>query len=86
MLEAELDRTRRSGLRCVVVSGEPGIGKTSLLGEFAHRVALRDGPVVVYGRCDEALVPLQPFRSIVGTCVEHAPVDVLRAHVAALRR
>ncbi len=37
---------------------------------------------VVYGRCDETGVPLQPFRSVLADCVEHAPVDLLAEHVA----
>jgi class 3 adenylate cyclase/tetratricopeptide (TPR) repeat protein len=46
---------------CVVVSGEPGIGKTRLVAEAA-RVAHGDGAVVLYGRCDDELgVPFQPF-------------------------
>ncbi len=81
-LAAEYDASRHDGLRWIVVTGEPGIGKTSLFGEFARTVAEPAGAVVVYGRCDDAPVPLQPFRSVVGTCVDAAPVDVLRAHVA----
>jgi class 3 adenylate cyclase/tetratricopeptide (TPR) repeat protein len=47
--------------QCVVVSGEPGIGKTRLVAEAA-RVAHGDGGVVLYGRCDDELgVPFQPF-------------------------
>jgi tetratricopeptide (TPR) repeat protein len=46
---------------CVVVSGEPGIGKTRLVAEAA-RVAHGDGALVLYGRCDDELgVPFQPF-------------------------
>jgi DNA-binding SARP family transcriptional activator len=47
--------------RCVVVSGEPGIGKTRLVAEAA-RVAHGDGAVVLYGCCDDELgVPFQPL-------------------------
>ena len=47
--------------RVVAVAGEPGIGKTRLLAEFARRVA---GPevAVLYGRAEEGLgVPYGPF-------------------------
>jgi hypothetical protein len=51
----------RGGERCVVlVTGEPGIGKTRLLAEFAH--AVHGAALVLYGRCeDEPATPFQPF-------------------------
>ena len=36
----------------------------------------------MYGTCDETGVSLQPFRSVLGTCVAHAPWAILTAHVA----
>ena len=42
-----------SGLRCVVVGGEAGMGKTTLLAEFAHSVTSSTTATVLYGRCDE---------------------------------
>ena len=52
----------RAGERCVaLVTGEPGIGKTRLLAEFARTVHDDDG-LVLYGRCEEGpTVPYQPF-------------------------
>ena len=51
--------TERSQL--AVITGEAGIGKTSLATAFAHRV-YDEGAVVLYGRCDEdPLVSYQPF-------------------------
>ncbi len=45
----------------VMISGEPGIGKTRLAAETCT-VARADGALVLYGRCDEDLgVPYQPF-------------------------
>jgi hypothetical protein len=45
----------------VLLSGEPGIGKTALTAEFARGVHA-DGAVVLYGRCDEDLgFPYQAF-------------------------
>jgi DNA-binding SARP family transcriptional activator len=47
--------------RFMLVSGEPGIGKTRLAAEFARR-ADEQGAIVLYGRCDEeALLAQQPF-------------------------
>jgi hypothetical protein len=52
----------QSGERCVaLVTGEPGIGKTRLLAEFAHTVQ-RAGALVLYGRCEEEqATPYEPF-------------------------
>ena len=73
---------RGSGLRGVVIRGEPGVGKTTLLTAFAQSVVSSADATIVYGRCDETGVPLQPFRSVLADCVEHAPVDLLAEHVA----
>jgi predicted ATPase len=49
----------------VLVTGEPGIGKTRLLAEFAHAVA--GAALVVYGRCEEEpATPFQPFAEALG--------------------
>ena len=56
----------------LIVAGEPGIGKTSLVAELA-RVVQASGAVVLYGRCDEGFAtPLQPV------------AEALRQLVAAL--
>ena len=81
LLAAEAAQVGGSGLRAVIVEGEAGIGKTTMLGAFARAVRDEGSAAVVYGRCqDGPAVPLEPFRSLVGHLVEHAPVDVLRAH------
>ena len=82
ILRTQLALVRESGLRCVVVGGEAGMGKTTLLAEFAHSLTNSAAATVLYGRCDEAGVPLEPFRSVVDTCVEHAPLELLTEHVA----
>ena len=46
-VEAGLDSVRGGRARWLVVSGEPGIGKTRLLGELAARAAERRHPVFV---------------------------------------
>jgi DNA-binding SARP family transcriptional activator len=80
-LESDLVQARAGSFRVVILSGEAGIGKTTLLGAFARA---RDGDgtnAIVYGRCDEgAAVPLQPFRDAMGALVDSAPNDVLVAH------
>ena len=81
-LMREVALTADSGQRCVLLLGESGIGKTSLLCELARRVVDADEATVIYGRSDETAVPLEPFRSLIGACVEYAPLDLLAAHVA----
>jgi DNA-binding SARP family transcriptional activator len=82
VLRTQLALVGESGLRCVVVGGEAGMGKTTLLAELANSVTYSAMATVLYGRCDETGVPLEPFRSVLDACVEHAPLDLLTEHVA----
>jgi tetratricopeptide (TPR) repeat protein len=69
--------TRGGDKRLVLVSGEPGVGKTRLAAEVARR-AHAEGATVLFGRCDEELaVPYQPFVEALRTYV-HActPADL----------
>ncbi len=67
----------------VLISGEPGMGKTRLATEVAMR-AHAAGATVLYGRCDQELgVPYQPFVEALSHYVEVGPAEVLDAHVAA---
>jgi DNA-binding SARP family transcriptional activator/tetratricopeptide (TPR) repeat protein len=80
-LQSELVNARPGALRTVLISGEAGIGKTTLLAAFARDQSGPGGCSVLYASCDDqAAVPLQPFRAIVASLVDHAPVEVLRAH------
>lgn len=83
LLAVDFEQTRLSGMRSVIVAGEAGIGKSTLMGAFARRVQTSDEATVLYGRCDEGSpVPLQPFVGLIGSLVEHAPLDLLSAHTA----
>jgi len=66
----------------VLVSGEPGIGKSALVGSFA-RQARASGASVLYGRCLEIGHPYQPFAEALGTFVQHARSEDLHRHVAS---
>jgi hypothetical protein len=70
--------------RCVaIVSGEPGIGKTSLAAAFgweAHEL----GAVVLYGRClEDRLVSYHPWVEALSHLCRYAPPDLLREHIDA---
>ena len=71
-LATEWDRATESpapAVRAVFIAGEPGVGKTRLAGEWAHR-AHELGALVLYGRCDEDLgAPYQPFSESLRTLV-----------------
>jgi len=78
------------GHRLVLVSGEPGIGKTTLAGDLAQR-AYADGARVLYGRSDEDLrVPYQPFVEALDDLVANASGQALSAlderHLSELSR
>jgi class 3 adenylate cyclase/tetratricopeptide (TPR) repeat protein len=67
--------------RTLLLSGEAGIGKTRLAGEFAA-ACHEEGAIVVYGRCEEDLrAAYQPWAQALDHLVAHAPDDVLARHV-----
>ena len=76
--------------RLLLLSGDPGVGKTRLLAETAKR-AHADGALVLAGRApEETLVAFQPFLEALGHYIVQAPLDELRAtmrqHGAELAR
>jgi len=82
-LDESLKTITTGGTRTLLISGEPGIGKTSLSSGFA-RTAFENGAAVLYGRCDEDLgIPYQPWAEALSHLVAHSPDDLLRAHVEA---
>jgi predicted ATPase len=66
----------------VLVSGEPGIGKTCLLDEMARR-ASHDGAVVLRGGSSECegMPPFLPFLEALGSYIQHTPRDQLREQI-----
>ena len=71
------------GREVLLVSGEAGLGKTTLVAETA-RAAFDGGACVLFGHCEEDLAtPYQLFAEALGHYVTHAPEDQLVAHVAA---
>ena len=89
-LLAAWKEARAGDRRVVLVSGEPGIGKTSLVAEVA-RTAHDEGATVLFGRCDEdAAAPYQPFaealRGYAGAAGVVTVVEQAGASLAVLAR
>ncbi len=58
-----LEDARKGHRQVVLISGEPGIGKTALVTEVTRTVAHAAELIVLYGSCDEDLArPYGPFR------------------------
>ncbi len=83
LLDAERAAVRAGALRTVMLAGEAGIGKTTLMAAFTESIATHAVPTFI-GRCaDGASVPLQPFRDIVASMIDRAPLELLADHVKA---
>jgi DNA-binding winged helix-turn-helix (wHTH) protein/tetratricopeptide (TPR) repeat protein len=88
--DAELEQMHEVWLRAtsgqhqlLLVTGEPGIGKTRLSMEFARRRG-GEGTTVLVGCSDEEnLVPYQPFVESLTWYIRHCPEADLRAQLAA---
>jgi DNA-binding SARP family transcriptional activator/class 3 adenylate cyclase/tetratricopeptide (TPR) repeat protein len=84
-LEAAWGAVAEHGFRVVVVAGEPGIGKTRLVSEFA-RAAHERGATVLAGSCnEETLVPYQPFVEALRHYVASCPPAELAVQVSPRR-
>ena len=71
------------GRETLLISGEAGLGKTTLVAETA-RAAFDAGACVLFGHCEEDLAtPYQLFAEALGHYVTHASEDQLLAHVDA---
>ena len=70
--------------RAVLVSGEPGIGKTRLVSELV-RYAHEHGTTILWGRCDEELsVPFEPFAEALRHYASCVPADRVKAELGTL--
>jgi class 3 adenylate cyclase len=71
------------GREVLLISGEAGLGKTTLVAETA-RTVFDGGACVLFGHCEEDLAtPYQLFAEALGHYITHAHEDLLIAHVAA---
>ncbi len=76
--------TLEGARRAVLVSGEPGIGKTRLVTELV-RYAHELGTTILWGRCDEELgAPFEPFAEALRHYAQSVAPDRLRAEIGPL--
>ncbi len=82
LVDAAID-AERAGPRVVLVSGEAGIGKTSLVAALAAFCGERPGWSIYYDRCTEFVrEPFQPFGPLLGHITDALPEDEIAAHAA----
>jgi DNA-binding CsgD family transcriptional regulator len=78
-LTALLDLAAGRSGSLMLVTGEPGVGKTSLLGAFSSIASLR-GAVVLSGRCQEEWTPpFKPFIEALGAQIREIDAKQLSA-------
>ena len=83
LLEAFKRVVGGEGREVILISGEAGLGKTTLVAETA-RAVFDAGACVLFGHCEEDLVtPYQLFSEALGYYVTHAAEEQLVAHVDA---
>lgn len=82
-LLAAAERSRHEGAAVVVISGEVGIGKTTLVADFARTLAGQRGWDVYYGRFDEQVAAaFHPLDSVIGRIAERLPAAQMHRHAA----
>jgi class 3 adenylate cyclase len=80
-LEKSMTLARVGQRHVVLLSGEPGIGKSRLASYAAHHCHA-EGFVVCWGGCSEELaVPYEPWIDVCAQIVESAPAELLERHV-----
>ena len=84
LLEHARNAARSGARQVVLMSGEPGIGKTRLA-SYAALGANADGFAVCWGACSEDLAaPYEPWIDVCSQLVEHMDSDVLAGYAARL--
>ncbi|MGH9200321.1 MAG: serine/threonine-protein kinase PknK, partial [Vicinamibacterales bacterium] len=80
-LRAAWDQAKTGRRQLALVAGDPGIGKTRLVTEFAR--SIEGEATILLGRCDqEALVPQQPFVEALEWYARECPLRILEAQTA----
>jgi hypothetical protein len=81
LIELASEAARQGDRQIVLLSGEPGIGKTRLA-SYSALSAHGEGFAVSWGACSEEVVaPFEPWIAACTHLAQHAPEEALRAHV-----
>jgi class 3 adenylate cyclase len=81
LFESARGRTREGARQLVLLSGEPGIGK-SRLSAYEALGARADGFAVCWGASSEDVAaPYEPWIEVCSQVVEHAPPDLLKRYM-----
>lgn len=81
LLDVARTHARKGARQVVLLSGEPGIGKTRLA-SYVALGANADGFAVCWGGCSEDLAaPYEPWTAVCSALVAHAPEEVLAEYV-----
>ena len=85
LLMNHFEAAKEEQANVVLLTGEPGIGKSRLLEELALRTA-QNGAVVLRGRASEAegMPPFLPFLEAIGRYIRATPQDQLSKKVATV--
>lgn len=83
IIEDAAERVRAGSRLLVVISGEPGLGKTRLAIESVKRAAAAGDAVLVGRATEELLTPYQPFVEAINHLATQVPPDRLTALIPA---
>src|SRR6266700_6151094 len=85
LLMKHFEEAKKEHIHVVLLTGEPGIGKTRLLDEVALRTT-HDGAVVLRGSASEAegMPPFLPFLEALGRYIQLTPHEQLRTQLATI--
>ncbi|MGZ3599368.1 MAG: ATP-binding protein [Ktedonobacterales bacterium] len=84
-LRQQFEEASTGRLRVVLVTGEPGIGKTSLLHEMGRHAQQQRATVLRGGASDaEGMPPYLPFLEALGSYIRATPPDQLRTQVGLM--
>lgn len=85
MLMSKFRQAQSGSLQLVFVSGEPGLGKSTVVRKFLEQLSASSSPVAGFGQCVEGLAGTEPYypilEALAGLCESPLGSTVLRSLV-----